>query len=136
MDLHSTLPDFPTEPYAHILPVLEKAKISVKDLLLSDALEIAKQTLVPVTDVRRLTTNILAALHYDLGLGDDENDLQETPRGVDTKLGTNTVGQAGSEPAKHALPELSSISTLDPVLDAALSGGISTGYVTEIAGER
>lgn len=133
MDLHSVLPDFPTAGYGRIIATLEKAEISVKELLLLDALEIAKQTQVPVTDVRRLARDVLDALHKDLGVHkyqvneDDEELLFEEE--------LSSVPVAG-QTLPALLSKQRSISVLDPVLDSALAGGIRTGYVTEIAGER
>ncbi|KLJ12511.1 hypothetical protein EMPG_09514 [Blastomyces silverae] len=137
MDLLSTLPDFPTKSYAHILPSLERANIAVKDLVLFDPLEIAKQAKVAVTDVRALAGNVINALHRDLGLGGYQ---EESADGVSRNLDGNVrdkVEDHGDRDVKqgHRLPKLSFISTLDPVLDRALAGGISTGYVTELAGE-
>ncbi|KAL2359968.1 hypothetical protein RJZ56_007165 [Blastomyces dermatitidis] len=136
MDLLSTLPDFPTKSYAHILPSLERASITVKDLVLFDPLEIAKQAKVAVTDVRALAGDVINALHRDLGLGE----YQESADGVSRSLDGNVrdkVEDHGDPDVKQGqrLPTLSFISTLDPVLDQALAGGISTGYVTELAGE-
>ncbi|OJD25736.1 hypothetical protein ACJ73_02893 [Blastomyces percursus] len=136
MDLLSTLPDFPTKSYDHILPSLERANITVKDLVLFDPLEIAKQAKVAVTDVRALAGNVISALHRDLGL----DGCQESADGVSKTLDGNVRGKVedhGDLDVKQGQrsPELSFISTLDPVLDRALAGGISTGYVTELAGE-
>jgi DNA repair protein RAD57 len=133
MDLHATLPDFPTGQFAHILPALERAEVTVKELLLYDALEIAKQTQVAVTDIRRLKAHLLAALHKDLRVDryihnedDSELLLQEAPE------------QTGAISASAGTLQLNQqcISTLDDVLDSSLAGGIRTGYVTEITGER
>ncbi|PGH07992.1 hypothetical protein GX51_01432 [Blastomyces parvus] len=137
MDLLSTIPDFPAQSYAHILPSLEKANIAVKDLVLFDPLEIAKRAKVAVTDVRALAGNVINALHRDLGLrGYQEEPADDAPRNLDGNVHDKT-GDHGDQVVKqgHRLPELSFISTLDPVLDRALAGGISTGYVTELAGE-
>lgn len=137
MDLLSTIPDFPTKSYAHILPSLEKANISVKDLVLFDPLEIAKQAKVAVTDVRALAGNVINALHRDLGLGGYQEAIDGVSRNLDDNV-REEVEDHGNPNLRqgHRLPELSFISTLDPVLDRVLAGGISTGYVTELAGER
>ncbi|CAK45487.1 uncharacterized protein An08g05150 [Aspergillus niger] len=105
MDLLSVLPDFPTKPYAHILPPLERSHISTVDLITLDTLEVAKRARVPPADVRRLSAQIIRALHND----------PSSSLSVDVPW--------------------SAISTLDPTLDALLDGGIPTGYVTEVTGE-
>ncbi|KAK2850725.1 hypothetical protein FQN49_005380 [Arthroderma sp. PD_2] len=148
MDLSLTLPDFPIKPYAHILPLLDKAGITIKELFLLDALEIAKCSRAPVTDIRNLTSHILEALRQDLGLGSesqkDRNNegrpLQSRPDGDGdgySNAGNGSSGTLTEDKTPGALhpPSLGRISTLDPILDAALGGGISTGYVTEVTGE-
>ncbi|ODH46002.1 hypothetical protein GX48_07920 [Paracoccidioides brasiliensis] len=136
MDLLSTIPDFPTKSYSHILPSLEKANVSVKDLVLFDPLEIAKQAKVAVTDVRALAGNVITALHHDLGLvsNQEPGDVASGSIDIGGRRGVETYRDSNPRQG-HKFPELSFISTLDPVLDAALAGGISTGYITEFAGE-
>lgn len=145
MDLLATLPDFPTTPYAHILPLLEKARITVKELLLLDALQVAKQTRAPVADVRKFTAHVLDALHQDLGIRTKGQTSRssittaDTGGGADESNGHDNIDNGDTaEFSYKALrpPVPSHISTLDPVLDAALDGGIATGYVTEVTGER
>ncbi|KKZ62944.1 hypothetical protein EMCG_02654 [[Emmonsia] crescens] len=136
MDLLSTIPDFPTKSYAHILPSLESANISVKDLVLFDPLEIAKQAKVAVTDVRALAGNVINTLHRDLGLGGYQEAIDGVSRNLDDNVREEVEDHGNPNMRQgHRLPELSFISTLDPVLDRVLAGGISTGYVTELAGE-
>ena len=123
-DLLQTLPSFSTQPYTHLLPSLEKNLVTTTDLLTLDAIDVAKRAQLPVNEVRRLSADILGALRGELGIGKiDQNESDPTP-GVLRKTG----------------PELawrwSTISTLDPVLDGALGGGIPTGYITELTGER
>ena len=133
MDLPSTLPDFPTQSYSHILPTLERAQITTTDLLCFDALEIAKRARVPVTDVRTLTKHVIGALHQDLGLGGHKGRNEAYPKDPNAQIISHNGSIRGR---KLELSKWSWVSTLDPVLDAALAGGISTGYVTEITGER
>lgn len=68
---------------------------------------------------------MLDALHSDLGVAEESAHEETHP------------GDRGAR--GHTLPDLkpqcSTISTLDPTLDAALRGGVPTGCVTEIAGE-
>lgn len=84
-------------------------------------------------DLKRLCNAVLEALHSDLGVAEDHD-------------GGQTAGdQAKNAPKshettyRHTLSALASqwktISTLDPILDASLGGGIPTGTITEIAGE-
>lgn len=126
MDLYAVLPDFPVEQFSHAIFVLERTRISVKDILVSDPLEISKLTRLPVTDLRNFKKLILEFLHHDLGLD-----------GVAVRGLGLQERDAAKQPHKalFSLPELPRFSTLDRSLDLALNGGISTGYVTELAGE-
>ncbi|KAL6720216.1 DNA repair protein rhp57 [Lecanora helva] len=128
-DLLHTIPDFPTKLYTHLLPSLEKNLITTTDLLTLDALEIAKRAHLPLLDVRRLSNHVLATLQSQLGL---ENENGPKFEGVGK-------GEPGFGSLKSTGEELgaqwSTFSTLDPALDAALGGGIPTGYITEITGE-
>lgn len=135
MDLTTTIPDFPIESYSHIIPSLEKAKISVTQLLLLDAVEIAKQTRVPVPEVRKLTNRVLEALQRDLGL-EGIGKKGTTSADIRARQRDNEDGCREDSCGRFRPPILSFISTLDPVLDDLFAGGISTSYVTEIAGER
>ncbi|EZF30569.1 hypothetical protein H109_00839 [Trichophyton interdigitale MR816] len=146
MDLSLTLPDLSTKAYTHLLPLLERAGITLKELLVLDALEIAKASRAPVTDIRKFTAHVLDALHQDLGLGNgprkngDNNKAyllkpggNDDPRARDETDRRSAVGNSASK-VLHP-PVTGQISTLDPILDSALSGGISTGYLTEVTGE-
>ena len=129
-DLLHTLPDFPTKLYTHLLPSLEKHLITTTDLLTLDALEVAKRAQLPLFDVRRLANHVVAILQGQLGLKNDNG------------LNFENVGEKQADfgalrkSGKEAISQWSTISTLDPTLDAALGGGIPTGYITEITGER
>ena len=130
-DLLAVSPTFPTSNYTHLLPSLEKNLITTSDLLTLDALDIAKRAQLPILDLRRFVAHITEVLQADLGI------LPEATRSSDDLL-PNHVGTSPTknDPRKTGLRDSEVVSLLDPVLDAALSGGIRTGYVTEITGER
>ncbi|KAL4888764.1 P-loop containing nucleoside triphosphate hydrolase protein [Aspergillus ambiguus] len=132
MDLSSVLPDFHTKPYAHIIPPLERSRISTVDLITLETLEIARRAHVPPADVRRLCAQITKALHHDVGFEDhlDHLDTGEpsSSLNIDTPV---SLGPA----TKLDLSQWATISTLDPALDALLDGGVPTGYLTEVTGE-
>lgn len=118
-DLLSVLPNLPTTSFGNIIPSLERNHITVADLLTLDAVDVAKRAQLPAREIRRLTGAVLEALHLDL-----------SPDTADTngpKLASTGTGLAA---------QWSTISLLDDTLDAALGGGIPTGYITEIVGER
>lgn len=121
-DLLHTIPEFPTKTYAHLLPSLEKYLVTTTDLLTLDALDIAKRAQLPLLDVRRLINHVVTILQSQLGLsqGPDFSDVQGSLR----KSGKETIGK------------WSTISLIDDSLDGAIGGGIPTGYITEITGER
>ncbi|RAH61206.1 hypothetical protein BO85DRAFT_446363 [Aspergillus piperis CBS 112811] len=79
MDLLSVLPDFPTKPYAHILPPLERSHISTVDLITLDILEVAKRARVPPADVRRLSAQIIRAFHHDVGFKENRDPDSDEP---------------------------------------------------------
>lgn len=135
-DLLITLPSFPTAPYTHLLPSLERSLITTSDLLTLDALEIAKRAQLPILDVKRLASHILEALHDDIGFvsrGDqaDPNDTSSDDKQANERS-ENKLKTAGQD----VVGGWSTISLLDNVLDEALGGGIPTGYITEVTGER
>ncbi|KAI9045018.1 putative DNA repair protein (Rad57) [Aspergillus affinis] len=133
MDLLSVLPDFPTKPYAHILPLLERANLNTVDLITIDVLEIARRAHVPPADVRRLSSHVVKALHHDVGFEEPAvPDAAEPPSSSINFEAPLTPGSSN----RLDLSQWSAISTLDPALDALLAGGgIPTGYVTEVTGE-
>ena len=121
-DLSSVLPDFPTQSYIRLIPSLERNHVTTADLLTLDCVEIAKRAQLPLLDLKRLCNAVLQALQADLGV-------------VRTKDGlpiTSKLRKTG----KELMNSWSTISTLDDDLDRALGGGIPTGYITEITGER
>lgn len=140
MDLLSILPSFSAKPYAHILPSLEKNRINTVDLITLDILEIAKRAHVPPTDVRRLSAQVIEALHRDVGF--EKRPTTTTTASTeleDAEPSSSIDAEAILEPGPSTridLGEWNAISTLDPALDALLDGGIPTGYVTEVTGER
>ena len=130
-DLLRTLPHFPTKDYTHLIPSLEKNHITTTDLLTLDAFEIAKRAQLPLLDVRRLATHVLEALQGELGL---------TPTTKQDRDSSDTPQESKQAPLRKSgidlLNQWHTISMLSPTLDASLGGGIPTGYITEIAGER
>lgn len=136
MDLLSILPDFPIKSYEHLLPLLEGNNISTTDLLTLDTIEIAKRTRVPLTDARQFTEQVIKALHQDVGFEQKSAGRDEQEDGANEDITSNVDPTEQSPFGKLDVSEWSSISTLDPILDDVLRGGIPTSYVTELTGER
>lgn len=132
-DLLHVLPDFPIKSYTHLLPSLEKHCITVTDLLTLDALEIAKRARLPLLDLQRLAGHILLSLQNDLGLVQSGLTDYVVPGEAHVPTGVQTTLRKCGREVTVQRPL---ISTLDPVLDDSLGGGIPTGYITEIVGER
>ena len=138
-DLLTTLPSFPTAPYTHLIPSLERALITTTDLLTLDALEVAKRAQLPPLDVKRLIAHVLATLQAELGVGGEQNvapngggkKFEDVPR--EGEAGWGKLRTSGEELVKKKLDK---ISLGDEALDMVLGGGIPTGYITEIVGER
>ncbi|KAG0647938.1 DNA repair protein [Hyphodiscus hymeniophilus] len=116
-DLGVILPGFQTQQYVRLLLSLEKNLITTADLVTLDVVEIAKRAQLPLLDLKRLCNAVLEALHTSLGVSDN---LESTPL---------------QRPGKDLFNSWDTISTLDQELDAALGGGIPTGYITEVTGE-
>ncbi|KAL2835700.1 P-loop containing nucleoside triphosphate hydrolase protein [Aspergillus pseudoustus] len=131
MDLLSILPNFSIKPYAHILPPLERSRITTVDLIALDTLEIAKRAHVPPADVRRLANHVVKALHHDVGFEESPRPEQSEP---DSSFDIDVPLIPGPQ-TRLDLTQWCVISTLDPALDTLLDGGIPTGYVTEVTGE-
>ncbi len=121
-DLTAVLPGFPTHQYVRLLPSLEKHLVTTADLLTLDCTEIAKRASLPILDVKRLCHAVLDALRASLGVREDENGVQ----------GSSLLKKSGEE----VVNTWNTISTLDDDLDQALGGGIPTGHITEVTGER
>jgi DNA repair protein RAD57 len=120
-DLTATLPGFPTHQYVRLLPSLEKNLVTTADLLTLDCVEIAKRAQLPLLDLKRLCNAVLKALQGDVGIAENEEAQQ-----------ISILRKTG----KDLLNSWNTISTLDDDIDLALGGGIPTGYITEVTGER
>jgi DNA repair protein RAD57 len=118
-DLTAVLPGFSTQHYVRLLPSLEKNLITTADLVTLDVSEIAKRAQLPLLDLKRLCNAVLETLHGSLGVSDNQ-------------AAVDTLKKTG----KDIVNSWSTISTLDAELDLALGGGIPTGYITEVTGER
>jgi DNA repair protein RAD57 len=119
-DLSIVLPGFATQQYARLIPSLEKHLVTTTDLITLDAVDIAKRAQLPLLDLKRLCNAVLQELQCDLGIGQaiDQSPSTLTKTGDQIVEGWNTI------------------STLDDTVDKALGGGIPTGYITDITGER
>ncbi|KHJ33586.1 putative dna repair protein rad57 [Erysiphe necator] len=121
-DLGAILPSFPVQKYSHLLPSLEKHLVTTVDLITLDSLDIAKRACLPVLDVKKLCSAVLDAFHFNLGITEDSS----------TSPGYGILRKTGNQIVNNS----TKISTLDDGLDNGLRGGIPTGSITEITGER
>ncbi|TQW00582.1 DNA repair protein rhp57 [Cordyceps javanica] len=153
-DLLRILPSFPTGPFSALLPVVEQHSLSTTDLLTQHPVDLAKQTHIPLLDLKRFIAAVQASLADDLtpekplaaaaapalkrtqtgpaeggGEAVDDATADEEPRGQPEEEAA-AAAAAAAAPARTPC-----ISTLDDTLDAALGGGVPVGYVTEFAGE-
>lgn len=129
-DLLTVLPHFDSRPYTHVLPSLEKALITCSDLLTLDAIHVAKRAQLPPVEVKKLGDALLNAL------SDNASELSPP---VAEPEGPNEPGEQGiltCLKSGSSLQDQWIMSTLDDKLDIALNGGIHSGYLTEITGER
>lgn len=128
-DLLRTLPNFKLTPQrSSILTALETRHITTSDLLTLEPLELSRRAVVSLLDLRRFIQDVIEALHQDLlspsGYGEVEGDR---PGGNEM-----SYGDSGFTAWKNQR----FLSTTDAVLDELLEGGIMTGGITEIVGER
>ncbi|KAH7321050.1 P-loop containing nucleoside triphosphate hydrolase protein [Stachybotrys elegans] len=110
-DLLQILPSFPTTRFAPLLPSIEQNGLTTTDLLAQHPADIAKQTNLPILDLKRF----IAAIHASLS--DDIKPLPEPSPSSPSSVAPTTI------------------STLDHDLDVALGGGVPLGCITEFAGE-
>ena len=131
-DLLSTLPDFSTAAYTHLIPSFEKNGITVADLLTLDPIEIVKRCPLPLLDVRQFVKDVIRALQKDVGIRDTSYTTSDDLRAQQDEQKVSRPVQA----CRQTMGRWNAISTLDDAMDIALGGGIPTGYVTEVTGER
>jgi DNA repair protein RAD57 len=129
-DLLTVLPHFDSRPYTHVLPSLEKALITCSDLLTLDAIHVAKRAQLPPAEVKKLGDALLDALN--------DNASEVCPPAVESGDLNEAGGKEASTASKsgNSLQDQWIVSTLDDKLDIALNGGIHSGLLSEITGER
>ena len=131
-DLSDNLPDFDLVPYQHLLHSLQKNEITVADLISLEPAEVARKCPLPLLDVRRLANSIVEHLQRNLHMI-----AHEPSTSSELLASTNGHKGAGIDIGTLAQTEvLNFISTGDPKLDDILGGGLPTGYITEVVGER
>ena len=127
-DLLSVLPNFPLTPQTHkIVLSLEKHDITTSDLLTLEQLDISKRTSISLLDLRRFIKEVAKALHSSIGPAYDT-----TNRTTEVDYGDVLLGVTAFDVWKSQVY----ISTGDSEFDRVLNGGIMTGGLTEIVGER
>lgn len=143
-DLLRILPSFPTGPFSALLPVIEQQSLSTTDLLTQHPVDLAKQTRIPLLDLKRFIAAVQASLADDLppekplaAPRPTEKSPEEDEEAEGAAEDGPTASEAGaqSEPIAAEPAQTPCISTLDDTLDAALGGGVPVGYITEFAGE-
>lgn len=133
-DLIAVLPGFPTQQYVRLLPSLEKHQVTTADLLTQDCTEIAKRASLPILDVKRLCNAVLDALQASLGVKEDEQVEGNGDQDGNTAL--RGTGASLRRSGEALVSSWGTVSTLDEDLDRALGGGVPTGHITEVTGER
>jgi|SRR5579859_3079636 DNA repair protein RAD57 len=98
-------------PSSRILTALENAAVSTVDLLTLDIFEIHRRTGLSVIDVQNLVRDVIAA------------------------LGSETGGRRVMT-AEERTREFAFLTTGDARINEMLGGGIPTGSLTEVSGER
>ena len=127
-DLLDVLPEFDLKPFTHLLHSLEKAGLTVADLLTTDPTEIAKECPLPLSDVRKLVGAVSGAVQQDIQasvLSAVSEQNQSTSRRPIVVLTEEQRSKEAQVVKFH-----------DALLDDAIGGGFRTGHIIEIAGER
>ncbi|KAJ3494183.1 hypothetical protein NLG97_g4244 [Lecanicillium saksenae] len=140
-DLLKILPSFPTGPFSALLPVIEQQSLSTTDLLTQHPVDLAKQTHIPLLDLKRFIAAVQASLADDLTPSKPLAPLK--PADINPENEDEDGGDATAVDKQALRPEAAAaeaadapcISTLDDTLDAALGGGVPVGCITEFAGE-
>lgn len=131
-DLSFILPNFPLTPHdQNIVLNLEKLNITISDLLTLDQLDVSKRAVISILDLRRFTKEVIEALHSSLQPLNAEFGAKVAIK-TEAEGGSLRLGLTGFEAWKSQLY----LSTGDSELDRTLNGGIMTGGLTEIVGER
>ncbi|KAJ6439629.1 DNA repair protein rhp57 [Purpureocillium lavendulum] len=163
-DLLRILPSFRVAPFSALLPAIERHALTTAELLALHPADIAKQTQLPLLDLKRLIAAVQTSLVDDLaqeqllvGLDADDDDAVHRDAGdgnhegadgqggapedgedrTDAQVGEQQRQQQPSPPREVTprVPACETISILDDDLDAALGGGVPLGCITEFAGE-
>ncbi|KAG5984500.1 hypothetical protein E4U55_004493 [Claviceps digitariae] len=117
-DLLTILPTFPQAAFAALLPIIEQHRLSTTDLLALHPADIAKQTRLPLLDLKRFIAAVQVSLSDDL-----------VPRQPLRGVGHDEVKQIeqGEQPEKE----------IQPVADGAENAGrVSTQEKEEGGGEE
>jgi DNA repair protein RAD57 len=96
-------------PSSRVLQALDNAGLHTVDLLILDIFEIHRRTQLSVIDVQNLVRDVIAAL---------------------------SIPDDAIKTAVDRLDEFEFITTGDAKIDKLLGGGIPTGALTEVTGER
>ncbi|KPM39454.1 hypothetical protein AK830_g7109 [Neonectria ditissima] len=150
-DLLHILPSFPIPRFTPLLPAIEHHGLTTTDLLTLHPADIAKQTRLPILDLKRLIAAIQISLSDDLGPPQQPLlSLGHPGPNPETEPASDPTSDSAEPPVPDPVslpdpapppvpatepPRLPLISTLDDGLDAALGGGIPVGAVSEITGE-
>jgi len=98
-------------PSSRVLQALDNAGLQVVDLLTLDVFEIHRRTQLSVIDVQNLVRDVITVL-------------------------TGTIERECTKTAEERSQELAFLTTGDEKVDVLLGGGIPTGALTEVTGER
>lgn len=151
-DILEVLPDFDTKPYSHLFYSLGKNNITVVDLVTGDPKEIARRCPLPSADVTKLCADVVRSLQVDVHGRLKKKPRKTHPQVVPVSKEKNHAEDHESQGKKEVKDTssgakvdvrlqaklnspLSSVKTLDPVLDEALGGGFRPGHISEIVGE-
>lgn len=129
-DLTEVLPHFDLEPWKHLTYSLGKRNILTAELIAIDPVEIVKRCPLPLKEVRRMATAVTDALRADLGFVSMPPPSRPQVNGEESRNKKAIFGPTAEARAAQY------VKTLDSTIDECLRGGLPTGRITEIVGER
>jgi DNA repair protein RAD57 len=135
-DLTQLLPNFPIDGKAyHTLGLLEAKGVTTLDLLTLAPADVCARTGLRRDAIDPFIAAVSKALREDMGVGRSRssgiNDEKNNPEAQATNIeGLKVLN------GLEAIERTGFITTADPVLDKVLGGGIATGYIIEVVGER
>lgn len=135
-DLTQLLPNFPIDDKIYqTLNLLEAKGVTTLDLLTLTPTDVCVRTGIRRDVIEPFIAMVSRALREDIGVGRTESSGTEKDEQKE-EAKTNQTEPLRVLDGMETMARPKFITTADPVLDKVLGGGIPTGYIIEVVGER